>query len=155
MMHTENFGVEGTQSGNGLAEESANLFGRAFLLRVRSCLNHLKSGSFSLKHLIKRSLSFPTTRAQSQEGGIQCDTSEPRGESRAALKGVQMSERIEECCLYRVFGVFTIAENSTGEPQNRIPMRHYKTSEGDRIAGPGTCQQVLFFLRCERRLHAC
>jgi hypothetical protein len=81
MMHMENLGVAGPQSVKRLTKQDAELFGRAFLLRIRSRLNHLKSGVFSLNHLIKRSFAFPSTRAQSHKRCIQGDTSQPGGKA--------------------------------------------------------------------------
>src|SRR6516165_6909425 len=79
MKHMENLDVERPQSINRLSKQKMDLFERAFLLRIRSPLYHLKSGSsFSHNHLIERRLVLSSTRAQSYERGVQSNTSEPR-----------------------------------------------------------------------------
>jgi hypothetical protein len=66
-----------------------------------------------------------------------------------------MSQSVKEGRLYRVFGIFAIAQNSMGEPKDGIPMRHHKAPECRRISGPGTNQQVLFLVCHERRSPGC
>src|SRR5215469_16913401 len=77
MKHMENLTVERPQPINRFSKQETGLFERAFLLRIRSPLYHLKSGSFSHNHLIERRFVLSSTRAQSHERGVQSNTSEP------------------------------------------------------------------------------
>jgi hypothetical protein len=104
------------------SKHSASLFHRAFLLRIRSPVDHPEYGrSTALNDLIKRCLS----RSQSRERSIQRDTSESRGKSRTSPEGVQVPESVKQAGLYSVFGIFAIAKDSLREPKHGIPVRHH------------------------------
>jgi hypothetical protein len=57
-----------------------------------------------------------------------------------------MAQGVKERCLYRVFGIFAIAENSLSEPKDAIPMGHHQACKCRRIASPGARQQALFLV---------
>src|SRR5215467_3110636 len=89
MKHTENFGVKRPHSVNRLCKQNTGFFERALLLRIRSPLHHLKSGSgAALKHLIEGHFGSPSSRAQFHESSVQSNTSEPRRKPCTTLKTI-------------------------------------------------------------------
>ncbi|MGB6676421.1 MAG: hypothetical protein WBE44_07005 [Terriglobales bacterium] len=55
-----------------------------------------------------------------------------------------MTESLQQCDLDYVFRVFLIAKDPSGKTEDCVPVWHYETLEGCRIATPCASQKSLF-----------